>query len=68
MRYQSSELRKLEKYSTDCSEVRISFILIAIFLYLRLYRSVSRHPSRLKAHVGGFRDDKISVRVDSQIS
>ena len=30
MGYQSGEIRKLEKYSTDWYEVRISFILIAI--------------------------------------
>ena len=41
MRYQVSELIKLEKYSTDCSEVRISFILIAIFI---LIKRVISHP------------------------
>ena len=44
MGYQRSEPRKLEKYSTDCYEVRISFILIAIFLYHSLYSSLSREP------------------------
>ena len=46
MGYQTGEIRKLEKYSTDCYEVRISFILIAILsLPMALQVPITRFQS-----------------------
>ena len=46
MGYQSGEIRKLEKYSTDWYEVRISFILIAILsLPMALQVPITRFQS-----------------------